>query len=109
MKVLTLVIFCIILALTLVVTYWAAKRTNTASEFYAAGGNLSAKENGFALAGDPALFTRALIERSEGTGCWHCLSGFALQREWLLSNARTQPFSYLLIALWNQWRPSKQP
>ena len=26
---------------------------------------------------DPALFTRALIERSEGTGCWHCLSGFA--------------------------------
>lgn len=25
----------------------------------------------------PALFTRALIERSEGTGCWHCLSGFA--------------------------------
>ncbi|WP_202916082.1 hypothetical protein, partial [Pseudomonas putida] len=77
MKVLTLVIFCIILALTLVVTYWAAKRTNTASEFYAAGGNLSAKENGFALAGDPALFTRALIERSEGTGCWHCLSGFA--------------------------------
>jgi len=32
-----------------------------------------------------------------------------LQREWLLSNARTQPFSYLLIALWNQWRPSKQP
>jgi cation/acetate symporter len=52
MKVLTLVIFFIILALTLVVTYWAAKRTNTASEFYAAGGNLSAKENGFALAGD---------------------------------------------------------
>ena len=27
--------------------------------------------------GEPALFTRALIERSEGTGCWHCLSGFA--------------------------------
>ena len=26
---------------------------------------------------EPALFTRALIERSEGTGCWHCLSGFA--------------------------------
>jgi len=25
----------------------------------------------------PASFTRALIERSEGTGCWHCLSGFA--------------------------------
>ncbi|MDK2751947.1 MAG: hypothetical protein KYX60_15010 [Halomonas meridiana] len=31
----------------------------------------------FAFTYDPALFTRALIERSEGTGCWHCLSGFA--------------------------------
>lgn len=52
MKLLTLGIFVLILALTLVVTYWAARRTNTTSEFYAAGGNLSAKENGFALAGD---------------------------------------------------------
>lgn len=52
MKILTLIIFFAILALTLLVTYWAARRTNTTSEFYAAGGNLSAKENGFALAGD---------------------------------------------------------
>lgn len=52
MKLLTLGIFLLILALTLLVTYWAARRTNTTSEFYAAGGNLSAKENGFALAGD---------------------------------------------------------
>ncbi len=52
MKLLTFGIFVLILALTLVVTYWAARRTNTTSEFYAAGGNLSAKENGFALAGD---------------------------------------------------------
>lgn len=52
MKIFTLVIFLAILAITLIVTYWAAKRTSTTSEFYAAGGNLSAKENGFALAGD---------------------------------------------------------
>jgi cation/acetate symporter len=52
MKILTLIIFFAILALTLLVTYWAARRTHTTSEFYAAGGNLSAKENGFALAGD---------------------------------------------------------
>ncbi|HWU98743.1 MAG TPA: cation acetate symporter [Oxalicibacterium sp.] len=52
MKILTLVIFALILSLTLIVTWWAAKRTNTTSEFYAAGGSLSAKENGFALAGD---------------------------------------------------------
>jgi cation/acetate symporter len=52
MRTLTLAIFALILALTLVITWWAAKRTRTTSEFYAAGGNLSAKENGFALAGD---------------------------------------------------------
>jgi len=52
MKALTLVIFVAILALTLLVTYWAARRTKTTSEFYAAGGGLSARANGFALAGD---------------------------------------------------------
>lgn len=52
MKLLTIVIFMIILAVTLMITYWAARRTRTTSEFYAAGGNLSARENGFALAGD---------------------------------------------------------
>lgn len=52
MKTLTLAIFVVILALTLGITYWAAKRTHTTSEFYAAGGNLTARQNGFALAGD---------------------------------------------------------
>lgn len=52
MKALTLVIFSVILALTLYITWWAAKRTRTTSEFYAAGGALSARQNGFALAGD---------------------------------------------------------
>lgn len=52
MKALTLAIFAVILALTLYITWWAAKRTRTTSEFYAAGGALSARQNGFALAGD---------------------------------------------------------
>lgn len=52
MKALTISIFLAILALTLAITYWAARKTNTASEFYAAGGNLTARANGFALAGD---------------------------------------------------------
>src|SRR5512134_637609 len=38
--------------ITLVITYWAARRTRTTSEFFAAGGNVSAVQNGFALAGD---------------------------------------------------------
>jgi len=51
-KILALLIFCAILALTLAITYWAARRTRTASSFYAADGGLSAAQNGFALAGD---------------------------------------------------------
>jgi len=52
MKILTIAIFLVILAVTLLITYWAARKTRTTSEFYAAGGNLSARANGFALAGD---------------------------------------------------------
>jgi cation/acetate symporter len=44
--------FFIIVLLTLAVTYWAAKKTKTASEYYAAGRSVSALQNGFALSGD---------------------------------------------------------
>lgn len=48
----TLFIFAVILAITLGITYWAARRTKTTSEFYAADNRLTAPQNGFALAGD---------------------------------------------------------
>jgi cation/acetate symporter len=48
----TLGIFLCILFLTLAITYWAARRTRTTSEFYAADSQLTAAQNGFALAGD---------------------------------------------------------
>ena len=48
----TLGIFAVILAITLTITYWAARRTSTTSEFYAAANKLTAAQNGFALAGD---------------------------------------------------------
>src|ERR1700735_844725 len=48
----TLDIFAIVLALTVGISYWAARRTRTASDFYAAGSSLTAAQNGFALAGD---------------------------------------------------------
>lgn len=48
----TLVIFILILLVTLGITYWAARRTTTASDFYAADSQLTAAQNGFALAGD---------------------------------------------------------
>ena len=45
--------FLVIVALTLAVTYWAARRTRSTREFYAAGRSISPLQNGLALAGDP--------------------------------------------------------
>ena len=47
-----LVWFLAIVALTLAVTWWAARRTRSTREFYAAGRSVSALQNGLALAGD---------------------------------------------------------
>ena len=44
--------FFLIVLVTLVITYWAARKTKTSSEYYAAGRSVSALQNGFALAGD---------------------------------------------------------
>jgi cation/acetate symporter len=49
---LALVVFAAVLTVTLVVTYWASKRTRTATEFWAAGRGISGLQNGFAVAGD---------------------------------------------------------
>jgi cation/acetate symporter len=51
-KTLPLAIFAVVLAGTLCITYWAAKRTSTATEFWAAGRSVSGLQNGWAIAGD---------------------------------------------------------
>ena len=45
-------IFLLFVAATLLITYWAAKRTQSASDFLTAGGNITAWQNGLAIAGD---------------------------------------------------------
>lgn len=52
MSILGLAFFVAIVGLTLFVTYLASKRTNSASEFYTAGGGLTGWQNGIAIAGD---------------------------------------------------------
>jgi len=47
-----IVAFVGFVVVTLGITYWASRRTRTSAEFFAAGGNVSALQNGFALAGD---------------------------------------------------------
>ncbi len=44
--------FFAFIAITLGITYWAARRTRTAEQFYAAGRTVTSMQNGWALAGD---------------------------------------------------------
>jgi cation/acetate symporter len=45
-------IFAFVVAITLGITYWASKRTRTATQFWAAGRGITGVQNGFAIAGD---------------------------------------------------------
>ncbi|MBN6205286.1 cation/acetate symporter ActP [Ralstonia pickettii] len=47
-----IILFLAIVILTLVITYYAAKRTKSTGDFYTAGGGLTGWQNGLAIAGD---------------------------------------------------------
>ena len=47
-----IIMFFIFVGATLGVTYWAASKTKTASDFYTAGGGITGFQNGMAIAGD---------------------------------------------------------
>ena len=44
--------FLVFISITLGITYWAAKRTRTTAQYYAAGRGITGFQNGLALAGD---------------------------------------------------------
>ena len=44
--------FFVFVLMTLGITYWAAGRSKSASDFYTAGGGITGKQNGLAMAGD---------------------------------------------------------
>src|SRR5438128_10589943 len=48
----TLVLFLIVVGITLVITGWAARRTRTTVQFWAAGRGIKGWQNGLAMAGD---------------------------------------------------------
>ncbi len=48
----SLVLFLVFIAITLGITYYAAKRTRTTSQFYSAGRAITGLQNGWAVAGD---------------------------------------------------------
>jgi cation/acetate symporter len=47
-----MIMFVVFVSATLGITYWAAKRTRTARDFYTAGGGITGFQNGLAIAGD---------------------------------------------------------
>jgi cation/acetate symporter len=51
-RAITISMFMVIIGVTLGVVIWAAKRTTSASDFYAAGGGITGLQNGWAIAGD---------------------------------------------------------
>lgn len=48
----TLSMFLIIISITMGIVVWAAKKTTSAADFYAAGGGITGLQNGWAIAGD---------------------------------------------------------
>ena len=52
MNIPSIVMFIIFVGATLFITYWAAKRTRSAKDFYSAGGGITGFQNGLAIAGD---------------------------------------------------------
>lgn len=51
-NIIAIIMFLIFISITLGITYWAAKKTRSASVFYTAGGNIGGLQNGLAIAGD---------------------------------------------------------
>src|SRR5690606_1594072 len=47
-----IVMFLVFIVITMFITWWAAKRTKTTSDFYTAGGGITGFQNGLAIAGD---------------------------------------------------------
>lgn len=52
LNVTAIIMFLVFVLATLGITYWAAKRTKSAADFYTAGGGITGFQNGLAIAGD---------------------------------------------------------
>ncbi len=77
-----IVMFCIFVALSMGITYWASSRTKSTSDFYTAGGGITGLQNGMAIAGDymsaaTLLGLTALVYGQGFDGYLYMLSFFA--------------------------------
>ena len=79
----SLVMFLVFIGVTLVITYWASKRTKTTAEFYSAGRSITGFQNGWAVAGD--YMSAASFLGIAGLIAFNGYDGFLYSVGWLVA------------------------
>ncbi|MBI5252000.1 MAG: cation acetate symporter [Desulfomonile tiedjei] len=82
-KALTLGMFILIIAITLCIVFWAAQRTKTTADFYAARSSITAYQNGWAIAGD--YMSAATFLGMAGLISLNGLDGFLYPTGWMVA------------------------
>ena len=75
--------FIFIILITLYIVYWAAQRTKTTADFYAARSSITAWQNGWAIAGD--YMSAATFLGMAGLICLNGLDGFLYPTGWMVA------------------------
>lgn len=78
-----LLIFLVFVGITLVITYWAARRSSGANAFFAANRQITAWQNGFAVAGD--YMSAASFLGIAGIIAFQGYDGFMYSVGWLVA------------------------
>ena len=78
----TLTLFVIVVGITLVITAWAARRTKTTVQFWAAGRTIKGWQNGLAIAGD--YMSAASFLGIAGLIAFNGYDGFMYSVGWLV-------------------------
>ncbi len=79
----TLLMFGVIVLITLGITFWASRRNKTATDFYAAGRQISGAQNGVAVAGD--YMSAASFLGIAGLIAFNGFDGFMYSVGWLVA------------------------
>src|ERR1035438_6294641 len=78
-----LIMFLVFIAITLGITYWAAKRSSGASAYFAAGRRITGLQNGIAVAGD--YMSAASFLGIAGIIAFQGYDGFMYSVGWLVA------------------------
>ncbi|HEX7240447.1 MAG TPA: cation acetate symporter [Longimicrobiaceae bacterium] len=79
----SLLMFLVFIVVTLGITYWASKRTQTTAEFYSAGRSITGFQNGWAVAGD--YMSAASFLGIAGLIAFYGYDGFMYSVGWLVA------------------------